>query len=240
MKGAASTTFRPRTLPKEAISPVPAPCLALLALLLAADGGATSPPATEARHATIAPHTFKVLEQDSGPVNYYSVVTEGDVVMIHSAYKPGLATVVLAGVVPEEARKRVSRMSWRWRVHSLPKDSNDCGPGFTDSGAAVFLTFKAGAKYMILKYVWSTTGKVGSYCQSKRGWFLDRDTILLHVGGPLDTWVTEEVDPRADFAKHFGVKPEDIPDFVGIAIMTDGDQSNSVVESDYTDFTIHW
>jgi hypothetical protein len=221
---------------------VPAPCLALLAFLAAAeaDGGASAPPATSQHRVTISPRTFKVLEQDSGPVNYYTVVTEGDTVMIHSAYKPGLATVVFAGVVPEEARKQVTRVSWRWRVHSLPKDSNDCGPGFTDSGAAVFLTFKAGSKYMILKYVWSTTGKAGSFCQSKRGWFLDRDTILLHVGGPLDTWETQTVDARADFIKHFGVKPEDVPDFVGIAIMTDGDQSNSVVESDYADFTIHY
>jgi Protein of unknown function (DUF3047) len=219
---------------------VPPHFAALLAVLAATatDGGASSP-ATSQHHVTVAPQTFKVLEQDSGPVNYYSVVKEGETVMIHAAYKPGLATVVLAGVVPEEARKSVSRVSWRWRVHSLPKDSNDCGPGFTDSGAAVFLTFKAGAKYMILKYVWSTTGKVGSFCQSKRGWFLDRDTILLHVGGPLDTWVPEEVEPRADFAKHFGVKLEDVPDFVGLAIMTDGDQSNSVVESDYADFVVH-
>jgi Protein of unknown function (DUF3047) len=220
---------------------VPLHFAALLVVLAATatDGGA-SPPTSNQHHVTIPPQAFKVLEQDSGPVNYYSVVKEGDTAMIHSAYKPGLATVVLAGVVPEEARKQVSRVIWRWRVHSLPKDSNDCGPGFTDSGAAVFLTFKAGAKYMILKYVWATTGKVGSFCQSKRGWFLDRDTILLHVGGPLDTWVSEEVDPRADFAKHFGTKLEDVPNFVGLAIMTDGDQSNSVVESDYADFVVDW
>ncbi len=221
------------------MSPHLAALLTLFAAL-ATDGGAPPPAANGQHHVTLLPRTFKVLEQDSGPVNYYSVVTEGDTVMIHAAYKPGLATVVLAGVVPDEARKQVSRVSWRWRVHSLPKDSNDCGPGFTDSGAAVFLTFKAGAKYMILKYVWSTTGKVGSFCQSKRGWFLDRDTILLHVGGPLDVWETEEVDPRADFVKHFGTKLEDVPEFVGVAVMTDGDQSNSVVESDYADFVVHW
>ncbi len=222
---------------------MPAPLVALLSVLAAAapvDGGTTSPPADCQHHLALSPRSFKVLEQDSGPVNYYSVVTEGETVMLHAAYKPPLATVVMAGVVPEEARKGVCRVSWRWRVHSLPKDSNDCGPGFTDSGAAVFLTFKAGAKYMILKYVWSTTGKAGSFCQSKRGWFLDRDTILLHVGGPLDALETQEVNPRADFAKHFGTKLEDVPDFVGVAVMTDGDQSNSVVESDYADFSIHW
>lgn len=212
-------------------------CFALL--LAAGDAGAPSSE-TVSHQAAISPRSFKVLEQDSGPVNYYSVITEGEVVMIHSAYKPPLATVVLAAVVPEEARKAVTRVSWRWRVHSLPKDSNDCGPGFSDSGAAVFLTFKSGMKYKILKYVWSTTGAVGSFCQSKRGWFLDRDTILLHVGGPLGQWRSEEVAPRLAYAKHFETTIEDVPDFVGIAVMTDGDQSNSVVESDYADFVVHW
>jgi Protein of unknown function (DUF3047) len=214
----------------------------LLALLAAAstDGGAPQAPAAGAQQVSIPVKSFKVLEQDSGPVNYYTVGSEGDTSFIHAAYKPPLATVVLAAVVPEEARKLVSRVSWRWRVHSLPKDSNDCGPGFSDSGASVFLTFKSGMKYKILKYVWSTTGKVGSFCQSKRGWFLDRDTILLHVGGPLGVWQSEEVDPRAAFAKHFDTKLEDVPDFVGIAVMTDGDQSNSGVESDYADFLVRW
>ena len=221
---------------------MPALLQAFFVVLLASggDGGAPPPASPGGRQLTLSPHSFKVLEQDSGPVNYYSVLTEGGTEFIHSAYKPPLATVVYAVVVPEEARTTVSRVSWRWRVHSLPKDSNDCGPGFSDSAAGVFLTFKSGMKYKILKYVWSTTGKVGSFCQSKRGWFLDRDTILLHVGGPLDTWLPETIDPRADYAKHFETKLEDVPDFVGIAVMTDGDQSNSVVESDYGDFVVRW
>jgi hypothetical protein len=215
---------------------------AFFALLIASggDGGAPLPGSASGPQLALSPRSFKVLEQDSGPVNYYSVLTEGGTEFIHSSYKPPLATVVLAAVVPEAARLTASRVSWRWRVHSPPTDSNDCGPGFSDSGAGVFLTFKSGMKYKILKYVWSTTGKVGSFCQSKRGLFLDRDTILLHVGGPLDTWQPESVDPRADYAKHFETKLEDVPDFVGIAVMSDGDQSNSVVESDYADFVVRW
>jgi hypothetical protein len=213
---------------------------AFFVLLPAPDIDGGTPSAAGSHQLTIPVSSLKVLEQDSGPVNYYTVLSEGGQSVLHASYKPPLATVVMAAVVPEEARQQVSRVSWRWRVHSLPKDSNDCGPGFADSGASVFLTFKSGMKYKILKYVWSTTGTVGSFCQSKRGWFLDRDTILLHVGGPLDAWQSESVDPRAAFAKHFETKLEDVPDFVGIAVMTDGDQSNSVVESDYADFVIRW
>jgi hypothetical protein len=131
-------------------------------------------------------------------------------------------------------------VSWRWRVHTLPKDANDCGPGFTDSAASVFLAFKAGLKLMVLKYVWSTTGTPGDSCQSTRGWFFDRDTTLVEVGGPLGVWKSVEVDPRADFAKHYGVKLEDVPDLVAIGMLTDGDQSDSPAEADYADVLIRW
>lgn len=205
----------------------------LLVVLLATLAGAPE------HEVQIPVKSFSVVEQDSGPISYYKLITEDGTQMIRSVYRPGLETVVLGAVVPEQARKP-ARVSWRWRVHSLPRDSNDCGPGFADSGAAVFLTFKAGLKYMILKYVWATTGTVGSFCQSKRGWFLDRNTILLEVGGPLDEWKTEQVDARAEFAKAFGVKLEDVPDLVGIGLMTDGDQSSSMVQSDYADFLVRW
>jgi hypothetical protein len=220
---------------------VPHPIALLIALVVTGlvDGGPATP-AGAGHHAAIPVRSFKVVEQDSGPVSYYSYGTEGDTHFIRSRYKPGLATVVLGAEVPEEARKHASQVSWRWRVHSLPRDSNDCGPGFADSGAAVFLTFKSGLKYVILKYVWATTGTVGSFCQSKRGWFLDRNTILLEVGPPLDVWKTETIDVRAEYARHFATKIEDVPDFVGIGLMTDGDQSSSVVDSDYADFLVRW
>jgi hypothetical protein len=214
--------------------------LPLAVAALATDDGGAPSPATDEHQAAIPASSFQIVAQDSGPVNYYSVVKEGELEMIRSVYRPPTPTAVLGAVIPEAARKTVKEFTWRWRVHQLPKDSNDCGPGFSDSGAAVFLFFKAGLKYKILKYVWATTGKVGSYCQSKRGWFLDRDTIVLKVGGPLDVWRTEVVDPRLAFARHFETKPEDVPDFEGVGLMTDGDQSNSVVESDYADFKVRW
>jgi hypothetical protein len=93
---------------------------------------------------------------------------------------------------------------------------------------------------MVLKYVWSTTGSVGATCRSARGWFFDRDTTLVEVGGPLEVWKTVEVDPRADFARHYNLKLEDVPDFVAIGMLTDGDQSNSPAAADYADFVVQW
>jgi hypothetical protein len=213
----------------------------ILAVVLAAelaDGGAPLP--AVGNHLEIELKTFEVFKEDSGPVNYYSVVSEAEGRMIRATYRLGLASVVLFAPVPDVARKRVTKVSWRWRVHELPRDSNDCGPGFEDSAASVFIAFKAGLKLMALKYVWSTTGTPGTMCRSQRGWFFDRDTIVVEVGGPLEVWKAMEVDPRAEFVKHFDVKPEDVPDFVAIGVMTDGDSSHSPAAADYADFVVRW
>jgi len=155
-------------------------------------------------------------------------------------YRPGLGNVVLMARVPEASRQAVRAVSWRWRAHALPRDGNDCGPGASDSAASVFLAFKAGLKLMVVKYVWSTVGTVGASCQSNRGWFFDRDTTLLQVGGPLDVWTSYTLDPRREFVKHYGGKLEDVPDFVAIGVMTDGDNSQSPSEADYADFVVEW
>jgi hypothetical protein len=221
--------------------PVPQLSALMFALFLATLGNADEAAVPSVEHrAEIPLNSFTVFKQDSGPVNYYSTLSEGELRMIRAVYRPGLKTVVLDAEVPKEARQRVTRVSWRWRVHAFPREANDCGPGFPDSAASVFLAFKAGLKMMVLKYVWSTTGSVGATCQSTRGWFFDRDTTLVEVGGPLQTWKSFEVDPRTEFARHYGGKPEDVPDFVAIGILTDGDQSNSSAEADYADFIVQW
>jgi hypothetical protein len=48
------------------------------------------------------------------------------------------------------------------------------------------------------------------------------------------------VDPRAEFEKHYGGKLEDVPDFVAIGVMTDGDNSQSPAEGDYADIVVQW
>ena len=211
----------------------------VLAGLTASDGGIAPPP--PAGHRAVIPlSSFTVFKEDSGPVNYYSLGTDEGVPILQGVYRPGLGNVVLNARVPEEARQAVRSVSWRWRVHELPRDANDCGPGASDAAASVFLAFKAGLKLMVIKYVWSTVGTVGQSCQSTRGWFFDRDTTLVAVGGPLDVWSSYEVDPRREFVKHYGGRLEDVPDFVAVGLMTDGDNSRSPAAADYADFVVQW
>jgi len=209
----------------------------LLVALAASDGGTVPAPA---HRTTIPPGAFTVFKQDSGPVNYYSVGEDGGTPTLRAVYRPGLGNVVLMARVSDDARQAVRSVSWRWRAHAFPKDANDCGPGASDSVASVFIAYKAGLKLMVIKYAWATVGTVGTSCQSNRGWFFDRDTTLVQVGGPLDVWTEYSVDPRAEFVKHYGGKLEDVPDFVAIGLMTDGDNSQSPAEADYSDFVVQW
>ncbi|RPH68375.1 MAG: DUF3047 domain-containing protein [Myxococcaceae bacterium] len=211
----------------------------LLVALAASDGGAV-PASPPGHRAVIPPDAFTVFREDSGPVNYYSVGEDGGTAILRAVYRPGLGNVVLNARVPEAARQAVRSVSWRWRAHVLPKEANDCGPGASDAAASVFLAFKAGLKLMVIKYVWSTVGNVGTSCQSNRGWFFDRDTTLVQVGGPLDVWTSYTMDPRREFVKHYGGKLEGVPDFVAIGVMTDGDNSQSPAEADYADFVVEW
>jgi len=205
-----------------------------------APSAAAAPAATASHRTVIPPGAFTVFKEDSGPVNFYLVGSDDGLPILKGVYKPGLANVVLMAQVPEKARRVVKSVSWRWRAHVFPKDANDCGPGAADEAASVFLVFKAGLKLMAVKYSWATVGTVGTSCQSNRGWFFDRDTIIVQVGGPPEVWTSHSFEPRREFVKRFGGKLEDVPDFVAFAVMTDGDNSRTAAEADYADFVVEW
>ena len=67
-----------------------------------------------------------------------------------------------------------------------------------------------------------------------------QDTVILESGGPVNEWRTEEIDPSAEFRAHFekGNPNADVPDLVGLGIMSDGDQTNSISSADYEGFTL--
>jgi Protein of unknown function (DUF3047) len=181
---------------------------------------------------------FQVVERTSGPVNYYQVVNQAEGSYLRARYQPTLQTTVLGVETPKASRRSMRGLRWRWRVHVLPVGADDCKPKIGDAAAGVFATFQAGLKTRVLKYVWNTTGSVGGTCQMARSLFFDKDEVILRVGPPLDTWVSESVDPRADYVRSFGGHLQDVPDLVGIGVLTDGDATRSPSEADYGDFEL--
>ncbi len=183
---------------------------------------------------------WSVVSRESGPVNYYQVVNDPAMPFIHAHYTPPEATTVLGTQLSEGDRKSARALNWQWRAVTLPKGGDECADGKGDSAAVVYLTWKHGLKWYTLKYVWSAVGKAGAVCDRKRNPFVSQDTVIMESGGPLGVWRPETVDLKQEFRRHFddGDPNGDVPDFVGVGIMTDGDQTKSESAADYAGFVL--
>lgn len=202
--------------------------------------GAALPRVAHADEVVVDAKTWQIVKRQSGPVNYYSVVNEEGRSFVRSKYAPPMKTAVLGYQTPEGDRRRIKSVKWTWRAQTLPAGGDECASGKGDSAAVVYLTWKRGLRYYTLKYVWSAVGQVGRVCDSKRNPFVAQDTVILRSGAPTGVWASEEIDLAAAFRKHFegNNANADVPDFVGVGIMSDGDQTRSASSADYGTFTL--
>lgn len=189
--------------------------------------------------AVIDARSWRILTKESGPVNYYTTVEGAEGSYVHARYVPPLKTAVLGYQMPDGDRRRVRKLRWTWRAVTLPAGGDECNSSKADSAAVVYITWKSGLRYHTLKYAWSSVGTQGKTCDRKRNLFVAQDTIILESGHPGE-WRTEEIDLDAEYRRHFenGDPKADVPDLMGIGIMTDGDQTRSESAADYGPFTI--
>jgi len=207
-------------------------------------GGATIPPGgapPDLRAFPIDVREFKVLQRDSGPRNYYRVVAEPPLLLIRGVYSPPLQTVTLFAPLPDELRRGVRLMRFRWRALVLPRGGNECIEGHADSAANVYVTWKRGLRWYSLKLAWSAEAPAGATCNTQRNPFVASDSIILRSGPPTGIWHEEEIDPDALFRQHFeGGNPNaEVPELQGIGILTDGDQMHTVSAADYAGFVFY-
>jgi hypothetical protein len=151
-----------------------------------------------------------------------------------------MKTAVLGHEIPEPLRQSVATLSWRWRVQTFPVGANECRKGKSDSPAVVYVSWRRGLRWYALKYVWSTSAKKGSVCEKRRNPFAAQDTVVLESGGSINEWRTVSLNPKAEFRKHFedGDPKADVPDLMGVGLMSDGDQTASKSSADYADFVV--
>ena len=208
----------------------------LVASLVATPGAAQAPTVS-----TLDIRAFRPVEgPSSGPAVYYQVIEDPEGTLLRGHYRPGMESVSMGIEIPDAARQSVRRVRWRWRARVFPTGGDECRPGKGDSAASVSFAFKRGLKWYVLKYVWSSLSRLGAVCDSKRSMFMARDTIVLESGGAPGTWLVEVVDVRRAFIEHFarGDRHADVPDLVGIGVMTDGDQTSSEAAADWADFEV--
>lgn len=190
------------------------------------------------REIRIEPSAWRIVESESGPVNYYSVMREAGAAFVRANYQPPMKTAVLGWQTPDDLRQSAAKLAWSWRAQTLPRGGDECAEGKEDSAAVVYLTWRRALRFYTLKYVWSTAGVKGRVCGRRRNPFVAQDTVILESGA--GGWQRAEVDLRAKFREHFadGDPKAEVADFVGIGLMSDGDQTRSASSADYGAFTL--
>jgi Protein of unknown function (DUF3047) len=186
---------------------------------------------------------FRPVEgPSSGPEVYYDVVEQPEGALLQGRYRPGMQSVTMGIPVPDHLTRRVRRVRWSWRARAFPERGDECREGRGDSAASVSLAFKRGLKWYVLKYVWSSVSRLGAVCDRKRTLLLARDTIVLERGGAPGTTRREVVDVRRAFIDHFagGDERAEVPDLVGIGLMTDGDQTRSESGAEWMGFELQY
>jgi hypothetical protein len=183
---------------------------------------------------------WRLVERESGKVNYYSVQKTATPPLIHAEYRPPYKTAVMGYQLPDADRASATKLRWSWRALKLPKGGDECVSKNADSAAVIYVSWKRGLRWYTLKYVWSSVGAKGAICDRKRNPFLAQQTIILQSGGPLNVWKQEVIDLKAEFRKHFedGDANASVPDLLGIGLMSDGDQTQSESSADYADFVL--
>ena len=212
--------------------------IALATVLVAVFASSTA----SAGELAVDPGQWRTIPRESGPDMYYSVVRDPAMPFLRGRYRPPMQTTVLGWQLPDAARGGARTLKWKWRAEALPAGGNECDGKKADSAAVLYVTWKRGLRYYTLKYVWSSVGPKGSTCDRKRNPFSAQDTVILESGGPTDQWKSEEIDLKNEFRRHFedGKMDADVPDLIGLGIMSDGDATRTESAADYAQFVLDY
>jgi len=177
---------------------------------------------------------------DSGHHAYYELRSDERGPYLHAAFRPGDDAVKQALAIRETERSGRHRLAWRWRALVLPVGGNECDPRRTDSAGSVYVAWRRGLRWYGLKYAWSSVGPLGAVCDRRDNPLMRGETIIQRTGGPLGVWVDESLDLELEFRKHFadGDRHADVPDLIGIAVLTDGDETHSASSADFGSFVL--
>jgi hypothetical protein len=126
-------------------------------------------------------------------------------------------------------------LAWRWRPREFPRGADE-KDGKNDSALAVYLLVPysriAGPK--AVKYIWSERVPAGTRLESNAG--LTQVLVLRNGAARSGEWVEERVNARDDYMRFFGER--EVPKPIGIAVLTDADDTESRAGGDYADFRV--
>jgi len=126
-------------------------------------------------------------------------------------------------------------LAWSWRSVEFPRGADE-KDGKNDSALAVYMLVPysriRGPK--AVKYIWSEKVPVDTRLESNGG--LTQVRVLDSGTDKRGQWVEHRINVRDDYLKYFDEK--DVPKAVGIAVLTDSDDTKSSAQGDYASFHV--
>lgn len=127
-------------------------------------------------------------------------------------------------------------LAWSWRPREFPRGADERESRTNDSVLAVYMLVPysriAGPK--AVKYIWSEKVPVGTRLSSNNG--LTQVRVLESGAAGRGEWRPEKVNVLEDYRAYFDTK--ETPKPIGIAVLTDADDTSSSAAGDYADFRI--
>ncbi|WP_138429364.1 DUF3047 domain-containing protein [Fodinibius saliphilus] len=131
-------------------------------------------------------------------------------------------------------------LSWRWRVHKLPKGANEDINGKNDTAASLYVVFDMGRIAFFkkvpksIRYTWSSSLEPGTNTSKLFG---NQQILVLESGEKnAGKWKTFERNIVEDYRRLFGDDPPQKP--LAILLMSDGDSMNDNSIADYDDIML--
>ncbi|NGP86880.1 DUF3047 domain-containing protein [Fodinibius halophilus] len=133
-----------------------------------------------------------------------------------------------------------SILSWKWRVHKLPKGANEDINGKNDTAASLYVVFEMGRIALFkkvpksIRYTWSSTLEPGTNTSKLFG---NQQILVLESGdNEMGKWKTFERNIVEDYRRLFGDDPPAKP--LAILLMSDGDSMKDNAIADYDDIIL--
>src|SRR4051812_46793596 len=76
---------------------------------------------------------WRIISSESGPTNYYTVVSDGGSKYVHARYVPPMKTAVMGFQMADADRQRARKLRWTWRAVTLPAGGDECVSSKADS-----------------------------------------------------------------------------------------------------------
>ncbi len=159
-------------------------------------------------------------------------MAEGKKAYLKSKYTVGTEANYLFKEIAWDTQK-YPWLQWRWRVEKFPKGAKILDSNLSDAGAQVYMPGQVAAARPP-KHFWATQDPIGTKLVQGNAIFGRLYGEVIRSGGPTGVWHTEVRNVYEDFKKAFGDPPP--AKAQGIAVLSDGDQTNTEAEADFDDF----